>query len=255
LTLVEHFQKGTSSVAVHYAINITLAASSPLLLRKIQCSSDIFSILIKNPLFVGERSSQTTIKQLRGLLSTLLLGIYLRDDYPANVDLLNETSPAGEIYADEMVQITNNENTDEYWWSRSCGILAPITLQAGEQEKIKPIWSGKTDYQRVSFWMSINNENKESRQKLYIKRDTEPYIDYNKLGLFKHVGHTPERLYTEDSQGNIYAIDIAGRAYLSTIGSRWLTKHRDDLPAAFTALLAINDNEENERFHLPMLGI
>ncbi len=255
LTLVEHFQKGTSSVAVHYAINITPTASSPLLLRKIQCSSDIFSMLVQDELFVGARSLQTTIKQLRGLLSTLLLDIYLLDDYPANVDLWNEKSPAGEIYADEIIQITDNENTDEYWWSQSCGILAPITLRAGEQEKIKPIWSGKTDYQRVSFWMSVSNENEESMQKLYIKRDTEPYINYNKLGSLKHVGHTPERLYTEDSQENVYAIDVAGRAYLSTIGSKWLTKHRDDLPAAFTALLAINDNEADERFHLPVLSV
>lgn len=259
LTLIEHFKKGTSSVAVHYAINITPTAHNPLLLRKIQCSSDIFSVLVQNELFFGERSSQTTLKQLRGLLCTMLLDIYLLDDYPGNHNQLNKKSSGGEIYADEIIQITDNENTEAYWWSRSCGILAPITLPTGKQEKIKPIWSGRNDYQRVSFWMStgnqtpVDNENEEG--KLYIKHDTEPYIDYSKLGLLKHVGHTPERLYTEDTQGNIYAIDVSGRAYLSTIGSRWLTNHQDDLSTAFTALLALNDNEADERFHLPVLGI
>ncbi|MEA9444405.1 TcdA/TcdB catalytic glycosyltransferase domain-containing protein [Candidatus Fukatsuia symbiotica] len=244
LMLIERYKKSNSSVEIQYAININFAANQPLLLRKIQFSQDIFSISRVGEWFSG--SSQTTLEQLQALLCTTLLG--------------NHTSiSAGKIYADEMVYITNTENTKEYWWSRSCGILTSITLPTGKQEKIKPIWSGRTDYQRASFWTPVGDENAQGLKKLYVKRNTEPHIDYTidytKLGLLKHSGHTLERLYVEDAQGNTYALDVSGRAYLSRIGSAWLNTHRNDLPAAFEALFASNSDEVEERFHLPVLSV
>ncbi len=252
LMLIEHYKKGASSIEVQYVININSTTNQPLLLRKIQLSQNIFNTLTLDALFSGTLSSQVTLEQLRSLLCSILLG----DDLsPSDLPRSNTQAAAGNIHTDEIVHITDNENTKEHWWSRSCGILAPITLPTEKREKIKPIWSGKTDYQQASFWMPAENEDQAGMKKLYVKRNTEPYADYTKLGLLKHSGHTPERLYIEDIQGNTYAIDVSGRAYLSIVGSTWLATHKDDLPVAFSTLLTCNDDEADERFHLPVLCI
>lgn len=247
LTLVERFGKGSSSLVVRYAINLNPAASSPLLLRKIECSDDIFSLLALNKLFLGDQASQTTLQQLRNLLYSFLLNDISSDALPSDAVL------AEEIYADEIVQISDHENTDRYWWSKSCGILPPMVLPIEKQARIQPIWSGKTDYQRVSFWRPIDNDTGISP--LYIKYNTEPPINYVKLGSVKYIGHTAERFYCEDIQGNHYALDVSGRAYLSTIGCQWLIKNSHHLSAAVADLLLTNEDETNERFHLPVLAV